>query len=83
MKQHLLSTGTKRLAEASRFDSVWGIGLWADDPEASNPRRWPGKNLLGKGISTVCDAIRTSEAGLANPASSQQFCTPTSPDGIH
>ena len=31
-KHHLLSTGNKRLAEASPLDPVWGIGLRADDP---------------------------------------------------
>ena len=41
-KQHLLSTGTKRLAEASPFHPVWGIGLREDDLRAHNPRRWPG-----------------------------------------
>ena len=40
VKYHLLSTGTKRLAEASLFDPVWGIGLRADDPEARDPRWW-------------------------------------------
>ena len=34
MKQHLLSTGTKRLAEANPFEPVWGIGRRAEDPEA-------------------------------------------------
>ena len=37
-KYHLLNTGTKYLAEASPFDSVWGFGLRADDPEARDPR---------------------------------------------
>ena len=83
MKQRPLSTGTKRLAEASPFDPVWGIGFRADDPEAINPRRWPAKKKLGKCISAVRNAIRTSGSGLANPASSHQLCTPTSPDGIH
>ena len=43
MTYHVLSTGTKRLAEAGPFDPVWGIGLRADDTEAHNPRRWLGK----------------------------------------
>ena len=83
MKQHLMSTGSKLLAEASPFDTVWGIGLRADDPEAQDPRRWQGKNLLGKALSAVRDTIRASEAGLAHPASYHRFCTPSSPDGIH
>ena len=48
MKQHLLSTGNKLLAEASPFDLMWGIGLRADDPEAKDPSRWRDKNLPGK-----------------------------------
>ena len=40
MKHHLLSTGNKRLAEASPLDLVWGIGLRADDPRANDPRQW-------------------------------------------
>ena len=48
MKHHLLSTGNKRLAEASPIDPVWGIGLRADDPRAKGPRRWRGKILLGE-----------------------------------
>ena len=44
VKYHLLSTGSKSLAEASPFDPVWGIGLRADDPEARDPRLWRGKN---------------------------------------
>ena len=38
--------------------------------------------MFEKTLSNVLDAIRTNEAGLANPASSRQFCTPISPDGI-
>ena len=77
MKYHLLSTGTKNLAEASPFDPVWGIGLRADDPEARDPRLWRGKHLLGKALSSVRDTNRTGEARLATQAPSQQFCTPT------
>ena len=77
MKNHLLSTGTKRLAEASPLDPVWGIGLRADDPRASDPRMWRGSNLLGEALSAVREIIRESQAGLAHPASSRQHCTPT------
>ena len=39
--------------------------------------------MLGKALSTVRGAICTSTAGLANPASCQQFCTLTSPGEIN
>ena len=53
------------------------------DPQDSNTCRWSGDVLLGNALYAVRDAIRTSEAGLANPASCHCFCAPTSPDGIH
>ena len=83
MKHHLLSTGNKRLAEASPLDPVWGIGLRADDPRAKDPRQWMGKNLLGEALSAVREAIRDTETGLANPASVGRFRTPTGNAGIH
>ena len=43
MKHHLLSTGNKRLAEASLLDPVWSIGLRADDPRVNDPRQWGEK----------------------------------------
>ena len=83
MKHHLLSTGNKRLAEASPLDPVWGIGLRADDPRANNPRQWIGKQLLGEALSAVREEIRDSEIGLENPASAGRFRTPTGNTGIH
>ena len=76
MKQHLLSTGTIPLAEASPFDPVWGIGLRADDSEAQGPSRWRGKNtplggegetLLEKALSAVRDTC--GEGGNARERS--------------
>ena len=45
MKHHRLSTGNKRLAEASPLDPVWGIDLREDDPRAKGPRQWRGENF--------------------------------------
>ena len=38
---------------------------------------------LGKTLSTVRDATRTSESGLATQTSCQQFCIPTSTGGMN
>lgn len=43
----LISTGTATLVECSRSDKIWGIGMGMDDPDAANPSKWKGKNLLG------------------------------------
>ena len=83
MKHHLLSTGNKRLAEASPLDPVWGIGLRADDPRANNPRQWIGKQLLGEALSAVREETRDSETGLAHPVSTGRFRPPTGNAGIH
>jgi len=48
MKQHLLGTGDRLLAEANPRDSIWGIGLSRENPKSRDPSQWPGKNLLGK-----------------------------------
>lgn len=46
LKAMLLATDGKILAEASPYDSVWGIGCTKEDALLSN--KWHGKNLLGK-----------------------------------
>jgi hypothetical protein len=53
LKEFLLSTGDEVIAEASPYDTIWGIGLKADDPLAQNEETWKGKNYLGKAIMAV------------------------------
>ena len=83
MKHQMLSTGNKRLSEASPLDPVWGIGLRADEPRANDPHQWTWDNSLGEALSAVCEAIRDSETGLAHLASVGPFRTPTEKTGIH
>ena len=59
MKHHLLSTGNKRLAEASPPDPVWGVGLRADDPRAKGPRQWRGTHSLGEALSAIREDFAT------------------------
>lgn len=44
-------------AEASPWDTVWGIGLAPEDPRALDIKQWQGENLLGKVISEVRKAL--------------------------
>ena len=49
----LLRTGQRRLAEASPYDNLWGIGLRASDYRFSSPRTWRRSNLLGQTLEHV------------------------------
>jgi ribA/ribD-fused uncharacterized protein len=53
LRSYLLSTGSRVLVEASPQDRVWGIGLVASDPRASDPSSWLGLNLLGEALMEV------------------------------
>lgn len=56
--EELLSTGNKTLAEASKRDAKWGIGIAIDDPERYTVSKWVGQNLLGKILMEVRDELR-------------------------
>ncbi|CAN0390682.1 unnamed protein product, partial [Laminaria digitata] len=53
-----LPTYSQILAEASPFDSEWGIGLHASHPDALNQARWPGANKLGEALMNVRTILR-------------------------
>jgi ribA/ribD-fused uncharacterized protein len=52
-KEFLLNTKNRVIVEASPDDRIWGIGIAADNPDAKNPRRWAGTNLLGFALMEV------------------------------
>ena len=54
----LLSTGDSVLVEASPYDAIWGIRLAASSPEAQDPMKWRGQNLLGFALMEVRDELR-------------------------
>jgi ribA/ribD-fused uncharacterized protein len=58
LRDFLLTTGDRVLVEASPVDKIWGIGLAEDHPDAGNPSRWVGLNLLGFALMNVRDRIR-------------------------
>lgn len=55
----LIKTGTKILVEASPYDSIWGIGLSADDIKARDVNTWKGLNLLGFALMEVRDFLNS------------------------
>lgn len=53
----LLATRGLRIAEASPRDRVWGIGMGASSPDALDPVRWRGMNLLGLTLERVRERL--------------------------
>lgn len=53
----LLETGSTIIVEASPYDTVWGIGLSADDPDAYDETKWKGKNWLGEVLTNLRNGI--------------------------
>ena len=62
LKERLLATGNKTLAEASPYDLVWGIGFAAEDEQATDKSLWKGQNLLGDALMSVRKALEATKA---------------------
>ncbi len=58
LKDFLIETGDKILVEASKTDTIWGIGLMERDPDSKFPSKWRGQNLLGFSLMHVRDIIK-------------------------
>ncbi len=53
LRSLLVATEDRTIVEASPRDRVWGIGLAAKDPRASDPSQWHGTNWLGIALEQV------------------------------
>ena len=58
----LLMTQGKTLVEASPYDTVWGIGMTADNPKALNKATWNGTNWLGEVLTKFRDDYKIESA---------------------
>ncbi len=62
LARFLLGTGDQVLVETSPVDRIWGIGFAADDDRATDPRSWPGLNLLGFALMDVRAHLRATRS---------------------
>ena len=53
LKEKLLATGDKLIAECGTYDKRWANGLSIEDAVKINPENWIGENRLGKVIMCV------------------------------
>ena len=53
LKEKLKATGDDILAECSRSDRIWGIGLSLEDDDRLDISKWKGQNLLGYALMMV------------------------------
>jgi ribA/ribD-fused uncharacterized protein len=57
MRNALLKHQWNILVEASPRDRIWGIGMGAANPNASDPTAWRGLNLLGFALMEARDQL--------------------------
>ena len=53
LKEFLINTDDNILVEASPRERIWGIGMGQSNPDAENPSKWRGLNLLGFALMEV------------------------------
>jgi len=58
LRKLILSFGDRVFVEASKFDSVWGVGFSEYDDEILNPENWRGTNLLGTVLTMVRNELK-------------------------
>ncbi|MFF2484599.1 NADAR family protein [Paenibacillus sp. NPDC058071] len=58
--EYLKLTKNRILVEASPRDRIWGIGMGQSNPDAENPVKWRGRNLLGFVLTEVRDELLRS-----------------------
>ncbi|MHA2279915.1 MAG: NADAR family protein [Promethearchaeota archaeon] len=58
LRAYMLAAGDQEIVEASPEDTIWGIGLFAEDPDACDKTKWKGTNWLGEVLMSVRDVLR-------------------------
>jgi len=81
LREVLLSTGNAILAEATRNDCIWGIGINLGDDGVNDPSRWRGRNVLGYALMRAREHLRDEAAAPAASAARGASSSSAGPDG--
>ena len=83
----LLSTGDAILAEATRKDRLWGIGLDVGDARVQQPEKWLGRNVLGEALMRARSLLRGNEpisrAAATSASATISSSSPTTGGTLH
>ena len=58
IKKEMLKTGDALLVEGALNDKIWGVGMYPDNPQINDPKKWKGQNKLGIALMAVRDLIK-------------------------
>ena len=80
MVPDLVATGEETLVYCNPVDGELGIRLWESDPEAQDPSKWRGENLLGFTLMELRSALRSEmpeavlrgQGAAVNPAAAAE-----------
>jgi len=74
LRAGLLGTGDAILAEATRNDRIWGIGLDVGDARVQDPKQWPGRNVLGNALMRARKFLRDAGSDVStSPGTAQEL----------
>lgn len=81
LEKILLSTLPHRLAEASPYDVIWGIGRGVNAHGIEDPKTWRGQNLLGKALEQARDFLHARQRAAETEREVAATCGGFSPRG--
>jgi hypothetical protein len=58
LRNALMETEDRILVEASPYDTIWGVGLGAENDDILDENKWKGQNLLGKALMEVRENLK-------------------------